>query len=164
MAKPISLCKEAFATEFMHGHNRQGFVRCRIAGETETEQSAVDPLDPGTVHHLPLYAHASPRAFVIHPGEAVIIPQVGCIPYKNGWLNLQQACMSGGCGEQVTGCCSAVRQGWWHYAVALDASITVMQNFYHAPSNAAGLVELVLKTAAATKRATANCVQGAQVQ
>jgi hypothetical protein len=36
-------------------------------------------------------------------------------------------------------------QGWWHYAVALDCSITVMQNFYHA-TNANGLVEMVLKS------------------
>ena len=43
------------------------------------------------------------------------------------------------------------RQGWWHYAVALDASITVMQNFYHAPTNAAGMVQLVLKSIAGLK-------------
>ena len=62
--------------------------------------------------------------------------------------------------------CSAVRrrQGWWHYAVALDASITVMQNFYHAPSNAAGLVELVQKTAAATQGAKAVRAQCAGMQ
>ena len=36
----------------------------------------MDPLDSDTVRLLPLYAHASPRVFVLHPGEAVIIPQV----------------------------------------------------------------------------------------
>jgi hypothetical protein len=47
-----------------------------------------------------------------------------------------------------------VPKGWWHYAVALDRSITVQRNFYHASSNAAGLVKMVLKTAAALKQAT----------
>ncbi|KAK9839190.1 hypothetical protein WJX81_000180 [Elliptochloris bilobata] len=37
-----------------------------------------------------------------------------------------------------------VPAGWWHYAAALDPSITVMRNFYHRATNAAGLVELVL--------------------
>ena len=45
-------------------------------------------------------------------------------------------------------CCM---QGWWHYAVALDASITVMQNFFHAPTNAKGLLALVLHSLARTK-------------
>ena len=40
-------------------------------------------------------------------------------------------------------------RGWWHYALALDRSITVQRNFYHAASNAAGLVRMVLKTAGA---------------
>lgn len=44
-------------------------------------------------------------------------------------------------------------QGWWHYAVALDASITVMQNFYHAPTNAAGMVQMVLKSVASLRSA-----------
>ena len=39
-------------------------------------QSAIDPLDPAMVAQLPLYAHASPLAFVLSPGEAVVIPQV----------------------------------------------------------------------------------------
>ncbi len=46
-----------------------------------------------------------------------------------------------------------MNQGWWHYAVALDASITVMQNFYHAPTNAKGMVQLVLKSIAGLKLA-----------
>ena len=136
---------------------------CRLSGETETEQSAVDPLDPDTVRSLPLYAHACPRVFVLHPGEAVIIPQV--------WLPKEiypdRRCCSRMClNKKVTTCgrsCDAARQGWWHYAVALDASITVMQNFYNAPSNAAGLVELVQKTAAATRAAKAVHAQYASM-
>ena len=38
-------------------------------------------------------------------------------------------------------------QGWWHYAVALDRSLTVMRNFYSAGDNAASMVQLVLKVA-----------------
>ncbi len=49
---------------------------CRIEGETETEQSAIDPLDPCSSSKYPLYNLASPVAFVLHPMEAVIIPQV----------------------------------------------------------------------------------------
>ena len=45
-----------------------------------------------------------------------------------------------------------VPQGWWHYAVALDRSVTVQRNFYHAHSNAAGLVEIVVKAAAALRQ------------
>ena len=48
-----------------------------------------------------------------------------------------------------------VPQGWWHYAVALDRSVTVQRNFYHARSNAAGLVEIVVKAAAALRQAAA---------
>jgi chloride channel 7 len=44
-----------------------------------------------------------------------------------------------------------VPRGWWHYAVALDRSITVQRNFYNATSNAGGLVRLVLKTADALR-------------
>jgi chloride channel 7 len=44
-----------------------------------------------------------------------------------------------------------IPQGWWHYAIALDKSITLQRNFYHAGSNAAGLVQMVLKTAASLK-------------
>ena len=32
--------------------------------------------------------------------------------------------------------------GWWHYAVSLDESITVMRNFYNALTNVNGLVKL----------------------
>lgn len=39
-----------------------------------------------------------------------------------------------------------IPKGWWHYAVALDKSITVQRNFYHARSNASGLVNMVLKS------------------
>ncbi|KAG7667968.1 hypothetical protein Ndes2526B_g01617 [Nannochloris sp. 'desiccata'] len=45
-----------------------------------------------------------------------------------------------------------IPQGWWHYAVALDKSITLQRNFYHAGSNAAGLVQMVLKTAASLEK------------
>ncbi|KDD76448.1 hypothetical protein H632_c222p0, partial [Helicosporidium sp. ATCC 50920] len=37
-----------------------------------------------------------------------------------------------------------VPAGWWHYAVALDRCITLQRNFYHANSNARGLVGMVL--------------------
>jgi hypothetical protein len=37
------------------------------------------------------------------------------------------------------------RSGWWHYAAALSPSLTAQRNFYCAPSNAAGLVQLVLR-------------------
>lgn len=47
--------------------------------------------------------------------------------------------------------CGWCMQGWWHYAVALDVSITVMQNFYHAPTNAKGLLALVLQSLARAK-------------
>lgn len=36
--------------------------------------------------------------------------------------------------------------------MALDRSITVMQNFYHAASNAAGMVEMVLSSVASAKK------------
>ena len=48
----------------------------------------MDPLDPDTVRRLPLYAHASPCAFVIHPGEAVIIAQVWCLRHARLWQTL----------------------------------------------------------------------------
>lgn len=46
-----------------------------------------------------------------------------------------------------------IPKGWWHYAVALDRSVTLQRNFYNAGSNASGLVHMVLKTAAALKQA-----------
>jgi chloride channel 7 len=36
--------------------------------------------------------------------------------------------------------------GWWHYAVSLETSITVMRNFYNALTNVQGLVQLFAKT------------------
>lgn len=50
-----------------------------------------------------------------------------------------------GSGETVV-----IPKGWWHYALALDRSITVQKNFYHS-SNAAGLVQMVMKTAASLR-------------
>lgn len=35
-----------------------------------------------------------------------------------------------------------IPEGWWHFAVALDDSITVMRNFYNAFTNVKGLVEV----------------------
>jgi chloride channel 7 len=35
---------------------------------------------------------------------------------------------------------------WWHFAVSLDTSITVMRNFYNANTNAHGLVEQMCNT------------------
>lgn len=49
-----------------------------------------------------------------------------------------------------------IPRGWWHFAVALDRSVTLQKNFYHAQSNAAALVAVVLKTAAALKAARAG--------
>ena len=45
-----------------------------------------------------------------------------------------------------------IPKGWWHYAVALDRSITVQRNFYNAATNAEGLVQMVLKTAASLQQ------------
>ena len=42
-----------------------------------------------------------------------------------------------------------IPKGWWHYAVSLDRSITLQRNFYHAPTNAGGLVRMVVNIAAA---------------
>lgn len=39
-----------------------------------------------------------------------------------------------------------IPKGWWHFAVAVDQSITVQRNFYEAKSNANGLVKMVLQT------------------
>ena len=44
-----------------------------------------------------------------------------------------------------------IPKGWWHWAVAIDASITYQRNFYSSPSNARGLVNMVLQTAAHLK-------------
>uniref|UniRef100_A0A1D1ZUM8 JmjC domain-containing protein n=1 Tax=Auxenochlorella protothecoides TaxID=3075 RepID=A0A1D1ZUM8_AUXPR len=44
-----------------------------------------------------------------------------------------------------------VPAGWWHYAVALEPSVTLQRNFYHAGSNVKALVGMVLKTAAGLK-------------
>ncbi len=46
------------------------------------------------------------------------------------------------------------RRGWWHYAAALDASLTAQANFYGAASNAEGLVQLVLSKLRAATAAT----------
>lgn len=67
----------AFETAVLHLQlDRLCDGACRIDGENETTQSHIDPLDFATVEHFPLYAQASPIAFVLEPGEAVIIPQV----------------------------------------------------------------------------------------
>ncbi|KAK9818745.1 hypothetical protein WJX74_007555 [Apatococcus lobatus] len=89
-----------------------------VPGETETEQSSIDPLDPDLGAH-PLYTKATPLAFILCPGEAVVIPQ-----------------------------------GWWHYAAALDSCITVMGNFYHADTNAAGMVRMVIKSMGLAQKRT----------
>lgn len=39
-----------------------------------------------------------------------------------------------------------IPKGWWHYAVSLDPSITVMRNFYNARTNTKGLVEFMLRS------------------
>lgn len=39
---------------------------------------------------------------------------------------------------------------WWHYAVSLDSSVTVMRNFYTANTNAEALVEMLVSSAAGT--------------
>lgn len=39
-----------------------------------------------------------------------------------------------------------VPRGWWHYAVSVDTSVTLQRNFYHAATNARGLVQLVLQS------------------
>ena len=47
-----------------------------------------------------------------------------------------------------------VPQGWWHYAVALEPSLTLQRNFYHAATNAKGLVAMVLGTVAKLRKQT----------
>ncbi len=47
-----------------------------------------------------------------------------------------------------------IPRGWWHYAAALDGSITVMRNFYHAQTNAQDMVQMVLQTLKAGKGGT----------
>jgi hypothetical protein len=42
-------------------------------------------------------------------------------------------------------------QGWWHYAVALEPSITAQRNFYHAATNAHGMVGMVMRAIADAK-------------
>ena len=42
-----------------------------------------------------------------------------------------------------------VPKGWWHYALALDPSVTVMRNFYEASTNAKDCVGLVAAQAKA---------------
>ena len=37
-------------------------------------------------------------------------------------------------------------RGWWHYAVALDSSVTVMRNFFNARTNLEALVRMLLTT------------------
>jgi len=39
-----------------------------------------------------------------------------------------------------------IPKGWWHYAVSLEPSITVMRNFYNARTNTKGLVEFMLRS------------------
>jgi hypothetical protein len=39
-----------------------------------------------------------------------------------------------------------IPRGWWHYAVSLETSQTVMRNWFHATTNAKGLVEMMLKS------------------
>lgn len=39
-----------------------------------------------------------------------------------------------------------VPRGWWHYAASVDTSVTLQRNFYHATTNARGLVQLVLQS------------------
>lgn len=36
-------------------------------------------------------------------------------------------------------------QGWWHYAVALEPSVTVQRNFYSV-SNAASLIAMIFES------------------
>ena len=90
-----------------------------IQGETETVQSAVDPLIPqsisSSVDRALYWAHARPVVFVLEPGEVVLVPR-----------------------------------GWWHYAAALDLSVTVMRNFYHAGTNAEALVKTIIAKARGT--------------
>eukprot|EP00873_Tetraselmis_striata_P023031 jgi/Tetstr1/443295/TSEL_000266.t1 len=82
----------------------------KLAGETHTQQSEVDPLDPLNASKYPLYNNARPFSCVVATGEAVFIPK-----------------------------------GWWHYAVALEPSVTVQRNFYSV-SNAASLIAMIFES------------------
>jgi hypothetical protein len=87
-----------------------------IEGETETVQSAIDPLSSSSEDFFPLYwASARPVVFVLEPGEVVLVPR-----------------------------------SWWHYAAALDSSVTVMRNFYHAGTNHEALVKTIIAKARRT--------------
>lgn len=48
----------------------------KLAGETHTQQSEVDPLDPLNASKYPLYNNARPFSCVVATGEAVFIPKV----------------------------------------------------------------------------------------
>lgn len=90
----------------------------RLDGEPETAQAAVDPLEEemATLRRTPEYSSARPHAFVLHPGEVVLVPR-----------------------------------GWWHYAVSLDQSVTVMKNFYHKGTNLESMIRMLVQAGRESK-------------
>lgn len=93
-----------------------------IEGEAETVQSAVDPL-------------AARRSSVA--GAADDQPLY--------WAAARPVVFVLEPGEVAL-----VPRGWWHYAAALDSSVTVMRNFYHAGTNAEALVQTIIAKAKGT--------------
>ena len=45
---------------------------------------------------------------------------------------------------------------WWHYAVSLDSSHTIMRNFFHSKTNVEGLVTMVTRSLANSRSRLAN--------
>jgi len=56
----------------------------------------------------------------------------------------------------------AINRGWWHYAAALEPSLTAQCNFYSSPSNASALVKLIVEKGKLASKAQA--VSGKPVQ
>lgn len=91
-----------------------------LSSEKETVQSAFDPLRHALRHHHDQQQQTGKKE---QNDDDSNKRAIACIVHQ---------------GEALL-----IPQGWWHYAVALDASITLQRNFYHAASNGQGLVHLV---------------------
>jgi chloride channel 7 len=128
-----------------------------LASETETVQSPIEPLQPD-MRRWPGYTTARPQACIVHPGEGFRGESGSSYSRPQSIDSSAMVGRGSGDGEAdllprwAAGQALLIPAGWWHYAVALDRSITVQRNFYHVRSNAAGLVRMVAKTAAALRK------------
>ena len=86
-----------------------------LDGEPETEQSSFDPLQ------------GEREADAVEPGRWRAVMETAFV------------CVAGA-GDAVL-----IPSGWWHFAVALEASTTVQRNFY-GEGNVEGLVKLMLRS------------------